>query len=108
MPARARDARTATLGTGAITSSTFAAGAINAAAIATDAGTEIADAILARSVATVEGTMPEHCLGTIVLAALEWTISGSDWVIKRTDGSTTHATKPLTTSGSADLVTSVT
>ena len=69
---------------------------------------DLADAILARSVATVEGTMPEHCLGSLVLLALEWEIIPGDPPIlrvKRTDGTTTHFDKTLGTSASAEAIT---
>lgn len=68
--------------------------------------TTIADAVLSRSVANTESSMPEHCLGTIVLATLEGTIDATTWTIKRTDGATTHATKTVTRSA-ADSVASV-
>jgi len=66
-----------------------------------------ADFILTRNVSNVETTMPEHCLGTVILAMLEWTISGTDLYIKGTDGTTTRFTKVLTTSPSADKITGV-
>ncbi len=56
---------------------------------------DIADAVLSRNVSNVEGSMPEHCLGSVVLATFEFSISGTTLTIKRTDGSTTHATKTL-------------
>lgn len=55
----------------------------------------VADAILSRSVATVEGTAGEYTLCTVILASLESSVSGTTWTIKRTDGSTTHATKTI-------------
>ena len=67
----------------------------------------IADMVLGRSVATVEGTAGEHSLTTIVLAILESSVSGSTWTIKRTDGSTTHFTKTITTDAAADPITGV-
>jgi len=70
-------------------------------------GNEGMDALLKRNVNNVETTMPEHCLGTIILAMLEWTISGTDLYIKGTDGTTTRFTKVLTTSPSADKITGV-
>ena len=56
---------------------------------------DIAQQVLIQSVATVEGTMPEHCLGTVILACLEWERSMTEWIIKRTDGVTTHKTKAI-------------
>jgi hypothetical protein len=62
--------------------------------VTTDA---VIDAILSRDVANVESTMPEHCLGTVILATLQWgPISGSTWPINRTNGTTVHATKAIT------------
>ena len=67
----------------------------------------LADAILSRNVSNVEATAPEHCLATIVLAMLEHTISGTTLTIRRTNGSTTHYTKTLTTSAGADPITGI-
>jgi hypothetical protein len=69
--------------------------------------TAIADAVLARDVDQVEASAPEHSLCTVVLAALESQIVGSTWTIKRTDGSTTHATKTVTTDADAEPITGV-
>lgn len=68
----------------------------------------IADTLLARNVSNVEGSAPEHSLTTLVLAMLESSRSGTTWTIKRTDGSTTHATKTLTVDADADPITGVT
>ncbi len=91
----------------------------NVAAILEDTGTDgvvlstttlqsIADTLLARNVSNVEGSAPEHSLTTLVLAMLESSRSGTTWTIKRTDGSTTHATKTLTVDANADPITGVT
>lgn len=93
--------------TGAITATAIAADAIGASELAADAATEIADAVLSRNVSNVEGTAGEHTLCTLVLACLEYAISGTTWTIYRTDHSTTHATKTLTTDAAADPVTGV-
>lgn len=69
--------------------------------------TENADAILSRDVDNVEASAGEHTLCTIILASLESSVSGTTWTIKRTDGSTTHATKTVTSSASADPITGV-
>ncbi|MBN2024064.1 MAG: hypothetical protein JW809_14875 [Pirellulales bacterium] len=68
---------------------------------------EIADAVLARSVAAVEGTAPEHSLCTLVLAALESAIAEGVWTIKRMDGVTPHAVKAVATDPTAKPVTGV-
>lgn len=92
---------------GGITASSFASGAINAAALAADAGQEIADAVLTRNVSNVESSAGEHTLCTVVLAMLEHSISGTVLTIKRTDGSTTHFAKTITTNASAEPITSI-
>ena len=68
---------------------------------------DVADAVLARNVDQVEAAAPEHSLSTVVLAVLESSISGTTWTIKRTDGSTTHAVKTVTTDAAADPITGV-
>jgi hypothetical protein len=74
---------------------------IDASSIATTGLEEIADFILSRNVSNVEATAGQHTLATVVLAMLEWSISGGTLTIKRTDGSTTHFTKALTTDAGA-------
>lgn len=66
----------------------------------------LADTILNRNVSNVEATADEHTLCTSILAGLEWSVSGTTLTIKRTDGSTTHYTKTLTTDAAAEPVTS--
>ena len=67
----------------------------------------IADAVLSRSVATVEGSAAEHTLCTLVLAALEGAISSNTWTIKRSNGSTTHYTKTVTADANASPIVGV-
>lgn len=67
----------------------------------------LADSILMRNVSGIEANMPEHSLGTIILATLENTISGTTLTIRRTDGSTTHITKTLSTDAAADPITGI-
>jgi hypothetical protein len=67
----------------------------------------IADAVLARDMSEVEAEAPEHSLCTVVLAALESSISSTEWIIKRTDGATTHVTKTVTTDEDAEPITGV-
>lgn len=83
------------------------ANVITAASMNSDASTEIADAILSRNVSNVEATAGEHTLCTIILAMLENSISGTTLTIKRTNGSTTHYTKTLTTTPTADSITGI-
>lgn len=67
----------------------------------------LADALLARSVASCEATAAEHSLCTVILGVLESAASGSTWTIRRTDGSTPHLTRALTTDASAEPITGV-
>jgi hypothetical protein len=76
-----------------------ATNAIAADSLTTDAGTELADAILGRSVATVEGTAGPYTLATAVLKSTSRTRRSTDGTqieIYRTDGATLHATQQLT------------
>lgn len=67
---------------------------------------EIADAVLTRNVSNVEATAGEHTLATAILSMLEWEIVGTDLVIKRTDGTTVHYTKALSSAtGTGDVIT---
>lgn len=81
------------------------------ASIDTTTNTQLADIILGRSVSTalggIEGSMPEHCLGTIVLAMLEWSISNNQWTINQSDGVTPLRTKVLTSQPGLNSITSV-
>ena len=77
------------------------------AALSIPTTTQIADAVLSRNVSSVEGSAGEHTLCTLVLAGLESSVSGTTWTIKRTDGTTTHATKTVATDANADPVTGV-
>lgn len=69
-----------------------------------DASDKIGDSVLSRNVSNVEVGLGEHTLGTIVLFLLESIASGSTLTVHRTDGSTTHITKTLTTDPSAEPV----
>lgn len=77
------------------------------AALSVPTATQVADAVLSRNVSNVEGSAPEHSLCTIVLASLESSVSGSTWTIKRTNGTTTHATKTVTSDAAASPITGV-
>ena len=82
-------------------------GAITSGTLESDAANEIADAILSRNVSNVEATAPEHSLATIILATLESSIAGATWKIKRTDGTTVHASKTVTTDANATPIVAV-
>jgi hypothetical protein len=68
---------------------------------------QVADAVLGRSVANVESTAAAHSLTTVVLAMLESSVDGSTWTIRRTDGTTTHASKTVTRDPFAEPITGV-
>lgn len=68
---------------------------------------EIADAVLSRSVTSVESTAGEHTLCTVILGILESSVSGTTWTIRKTGGST-HSTKTVTVTPGADPITGVT
>jgi len=98
--------------TNAVTVGTINSNVITASAIATDAGEEIADAVLSRNVSNVQDTIATasnfHNLATIVLATLENSISGTTLTIKKTGGSTlTTKTLTKTAASTADVITGV-
>lgn len=95
-------------GSAVVAAGTLNANSVSAAVLANDAALEIADELLKRNVSNVEATAPEHSLATVILALLEFSISGTTLTIKRTDGSTTHFTKTLTSSPGADPITGLT
>jgi hypothetical protein len=69
---------------------------------ATDSSTsavEIAEAVLVRSTAAVQATMPEFCLGSLVHAGLKWGIAGPTWTVYESDGTTPILTRTITVSG---------
>lgn len=68
---------------------------------------ENADALLVRNVSNVESSAGEHTICTVVLAMMESSVSGTTWTIKRSNGTTTHATKTVTVDASADPITGV-
>lgn len=85
-----------------------AAVAGDAMALTSSERNSVADAILVRDVSNVEGTANDHSLCYVVLAMSEHSISGTTLTVKKTDGSTTFATKTLGTATSADSITSIT
>jgi hypothetical protein len=105
-----------TINSNVITATSIATDAITAAKLASDAGDEIADAILKRNVSNVEaglntanvtvGGTSYHNLGTVILANLENSISGTTLTIKKTDA-TTLTSKTLTTNASAVPITGI-
>lgn len=93
------------VGAGGITSTSFAADALNAAALAADAANEIADALLSRDIDQVEATMALHSLGTAVLKAVARIVDDAGTLkLYRTDGTTLHMSQTITTDASADPI----
>jgi hypothetical protein len=79
---------------------------VKVASSSTTALQAIADSILTRNVSNVEASADEHTLATAILSLLEWEISGGDLIIKRTDGTTVHYTKTLSSAtGTGDVIT---
>lgn len=76
-------------------------------ALTTSERNSIADAVLTRDVVNVEASANDHSLCYVVLAASEASASGLTLTVKRTDGTTTFATKTLTVDASASAVTGV-
>lgn len=96
--------------TGGIAAASFAAGAIDAAALATDAVTEIADGILARDLGS--GSNAGSAQERTVRAALRFnrnkvSISGGTMTVTTENDSTTAWTAAITTDAAADPVTAI-
>lgn len=92
---------------GVIDAAAVATGAFDADALAADAATEIADAVLKRGVANVEATADVDSLAAGILAILHSVISGTTWTIYRTNDTTVFDTKTVTADSGADPVTGV-
>lgn len=103
-----QDVNVASLDNAVITAATIGTGAITNDELATSALNEIADAILARGVSSTEDSADPHSLCAIVLATLEWSLSGTEWTIKKVDGATTFVTKTVSQTEGANPVTGVT
>ena len=67
----------------------------------------LADAILIRNASNVEATAGQHSLCGVILAMTENLITGTTLTIYRTDGTTTFATKTLTTDPAAEPITGI-
>jgi hypothetical protein len=98
-----------TLADGAITAAKIAADALAAAKLAVDACEKIADILLRRTMANVEGSSNGDALSVnslygAVQQAQESAISGATQTIKKTDGATTLGTKTISTSAGADPI----
>lgn len=77
------------------------------AALSIPSANTIADTVLARGVSNVEETADTASLAALILAALESSISGTTWTIRKTGG-TTFVTKTVTVDDTADPITGVT
>lgn len=100
----------ATFAAGAITAAVIATGAIDADALAADAGTEIADAVLNRDMAT--GTDSGSATVRTIRQALrflrnKWTLTTGTLSVKKEDDTTESWAATVTTDALADLVTAV-
>lgn len=80
---------------------------IDGVAIASATMTGIADAVLGRSVANVEDAASIYSIAGLILAQFESSAPGTTWTIKKTDGTTTFATRTLTEDINAKPVTGV-
>ena len=80
------------------------------AGVVLSAGTRqaIADEVLGRGVSNSESTADNYSICSLVLAAFESSVDGSTWTINRTDGTTSHLVRTVTSSASADPITGVT
>jgi len=67
----------------------------------------LADAVLSRSVSNVEDTASIYTIAGLILAQFESSAPGTTWTIKKTDGTTTFATRTLETDEDAPPVTGV-
>lgn len=128
---------TASFDAGALTDAVFASNAITAAKVAADVGAEIAtavrtelavelaridqtvgsrstltatqaaDAVLTRGAANVETTAEAYSITDMLLGVFESKVETGMWTIYRTDGTTTHRTKTITTDAGAEPITRV-
>lgn len=82
---------------GAITTTTFGAGAIDAAALAADAANEIADATLGRNMATVAGAAGRSLLNAIRFLRNRWAIGAGVLTVYEEDDLTPAWTGAVST-----------
>lgn len=97
------DTATVTLANGGITTAKFGAGAIDAAALAADAGNEIADAILARNIAG--GSSGGRTVSQALYALRnKQSVSGGTLTVYGVDDTTSSWTAALTGTASVTLI----
>jgi len=68
---------------------------------------DITEDVLKRSTSDVDGSAAPHSLYTVVQMATESQISGSDLTVYRTNGTTTHVTKQVTSDATANPITRI-
>lgn len=100
------------VGAGGITAASIATGAIDADALAADAGAKLADTILRRTAANIESSANGDVLSIesvygLIMAAFESAVSGTTWTVRKTDA-TTLGTKTVAVDSAADPIVSVT
>jgi hypothetical protein len=66
-----------------------------------------ADAILVRGAANVESSAEAYSLADMLLGVFESKVEAGTWTIYRSDGTTVHRTKTITTDGTAEPITRV-
>lgn len=66
-----------------------------------------ADAVLSRGAASVESTAEAYSITDMLLGVFESKVEAGTWTIYRTDGTTTHRTKTITTDAGAQPITRV-
>ena len=98
--------------TGGITAASIATGAVDADALAADAGAKLADIILRRTAANIEASANGDALSVesvygLIMAAFESAVSSTTWTIRQTGGSTL-GTKTVAVDSAADPIVSVT
>ena len=102
------DAQVFGMEAGAVTAAAVATGAIDADALAADAGNEIADAVLARDIGSGSGagTLDERTVRSALrFIRNKWSISGATLTVTKEDDASTAWTAAVTTNASADPVT---
>ena len=85
----------------------MAADTVTASALAADAGTEIADALLKRDMSAVTGESARSLLNAIRKLMNKWSISGSTLTVFKEDDATTAYTQAVTATAGADPITAL-
>lgn len=99
------DSDVAVLQVGVIAAASFAAGAIDAAALNADAATEIADTLLNRDMSAVTVTNSRSPINAFRFLRNKWSIAAATLTVTEEDDITTAWTAALTTDGAANPIT---